>query len=196
MNKLTAEVARRDIGHLKSYPSRSLREELYLQSLEIALPVLEGRIATSSIPKELFDRLYDQYLMGVICGKENKSAVKDFLNACVIALYDSPPVPAQQEKACQKCDGSGAMDSGTQMWGDTVYVDCDCVVEQQEKGNDGWIEWGGGSCPVGGEEIVDVNFRGGGGSRSWHAGTFDWTHIGAALDIIAYRVIENDGREG
>lgn len=56
-----------------------------------------------------------------------------YLKALEIAL----PVLEQQEKVCQKCDGSGAMDSGTQMWGDTVYVDCDCVVEQQEKGDDG-----------------------------------------------------------
>lgn len=46
MNKLTAEVARRDIGHLKSFQSDpkvglSLKEEKYLQALEIALPVLE-----------------------------------------------------------------------------------------------------------------------------------------------------------
>jgi len=43
MNKLTAEVARRDIGHLREHQASpkiglSLREELYLQALEIALP--------------------------------------------------------------------------------------------------------------------------------------------------------------
>lgn len=46
MNKLTAEVARRDIGHLREHQvspniGLSLREELYLQALEIALPILE-----------------------------------------------------------------------------------------------------------------------------------------------------------
>jgi len=46
MNKLTAEVARMDIGHLKSFQANphvglSLKEEKYLQALEIALPVLE-----------------------------------------------------------------------------------------------------------------------------------------------------------
>ncbi|AIX48868.1 hypothetical protein PSNIH1_00625 [Pantoea sp. PSNIH1] len=56
------------------------------------------------------------------------------------ALEIALPVLEQQEKACQKCGGSGAMDSGTEMWGDTVYVDCDCVVEQQEKGNDGRVD--------------------------------------------------------
>ena len=46
MNKLTADVARMDIGHLKSFQANphvglSLKEEKYLQALEIALPVLE-----------------------------------------------------------------------------------------------------------------------------------------------------------
>jgi len=46
MNKLTAEVARRELSSLKRYLGSetswlSLREERYLQALEIALPVLE-----------------------------------------------------------------------------------------------------------------------------------------------------------
>lgn len=46
MNKLTADIARRHMGHLKEYQANpkvglSIREELYLQALEIALPVLE-----------------------------------------------------------------------------------------------------------------------------------------------------------
>ncbi|MGC0858465.1 hypothetical protein WKG86_05585 [Pantoea agglomerans] len=46
MKKLTAEVARRDISHLKAFQKQpniglSLREETHLQALEIALPILE-----------------------------------------------------------------------------------------------------------------------------------------------------------
>jgi len=46
MNKLTAEVARRHQRDLKSFQENpkiglSLKEELYLQALEIALPILE-----------------------------------------------------------------------------------------------------------------------------------------------------------
>ncbi|ORM78326.1 hypothetical protein [Pantoea eucrina] len=46
MNKLTAEIVRMDIGHLREHQANphvglSLREEKYLQALEIALPVLE-----------------------------------------------------------------------------------------------------------------------------------------------------------
>lgn len=44
MNKLTAEVARQDLNHLKSWVETcgiSIKEERYMQALEIALPVLE-----------------------------------------------------------------------------------------------------------------------------------------------------------
>lgn len=46
MNKLTAEVARRHQRDLKSFQENpkiglSLKEDLYLQALEIALPILE-----------------------------------------------------------------------------------------------------------------------------------------------------------
>jgi len=113
MNKLTAEVARRDIGHLREHQESpkiglSLREELYLQALEIAIPILE----------------------------------------------------------------------------------------QQDKGNDGWIEWCGGECPV---ELPrqEVEYRTRLGNKYMTAaGDLRWYHEGKGGDIIAYRVIENDGREG
>lgn len=46
INKLTADIARRHMGHLKEHQANpkvglSIREELYMQALEIALPVLE-----------------------------------------------------------------------------------------------------------------------------------------------------------
>lgn len=44
MNKLTAEIARQDLNHLKSWVETcgiSMKEERYMQALEIALPVLE-----------------------------------------------------------------------------------------------------------------------------------------------------------
>lgn len=58
MNKLTAEVARRDIGHLKSFQSDpkvglSLKEEKYLQALEIALPVLEQNEAPTDTYRQI-----------------------------------------------------------------------------------------------------------------------------------------------
>jgi hypothetical protein len=44
MNKLTAEVARQDLNYLKAWVETcgiSMKEERYMQALEIALPILE-----------------------------------------------------------------------------------------------------------------------------------------------------------
>lgn len=92
------------------------------------------------------------------------------------------------------------------------------VLEQQEKGemdfirmqellknnqtdtyrqieNDAWIEWGGGECPV--DKNAKVEFKSPGGSAGLQRAKYlNWFHNGAGDDIIAYRVIENDGREG
>lgn len=57
-------------------------------------------------------------------------------------------------------------------------------------GNNGWIQWHGGECPVDSDAIVEVKYR-------WHnqhqysndrAGDFDWAHTGSSSDIIAYRL--------
>ncbi|KNC11563.1 hypothetical protein AC790_13420 [Pantoea sp. RIT-PI-b] len=59
----------------------------------------------------------------------------------------------------------------------------------------GWIAWGGGECPVDAAQVVDVKWRAGGVMKV-EAGGRTWFHDGKFYDIIAYRVIENDGREG
>ncbi|MFL6615976.1 MAG: hypothetical protein ACJ8LD_19960 [Pantoea agglomerans] len=68
------------------------------------------------------------------------------------------------------------------------------ILEQQEREQeqDEWIEWGGGKCPVHGNENVEIKFRDGcigGGIRK--AGGYYWGRTNAALqsDIIAYRII-------
>jgi len=165
MNKLTAEKCKDRIQRLKGCQTSafglSIDGEYQLQALEIALPALEGRIASSALPKEVFDRLYDQYLMGVICGKGNKSAAKNFLNACVIALYDCQP----QASTAPQID------------------------------SDAWIEWKGGYQPV--EAGVEVEFEQRDGEKDIASSScLDWSHEFRSDDIIAYRVIENDGREG
>lgn len=93
------------------------------------------------------------------------------------------------------------------------------VLEQQEKGemdiirirellknnqtdtyrqieNDGWIEWRGGECPVPNSTVVQVKYRAVYDDDEQKASLCAWNHDGAYDDIIAYRVIENDGREG
>lgn len=102
------------------------------------------------------------------------------------------PMLAQQERACQKCNGTGEMDSGgTQPWGEQILIECDCKFEQQERG-EGWIEWGGGECPVDGPVMVEVKHR----DRlcpttTTRADDLDWNHYGYKFgpDIIAYRII-------
>ena len=57
--------------------------------------------------------------------------------------------------------------------------------------NDGWIEWGGGECPVKSDSIVYVRFRGGfedkASAHQWH-----WKHDYSHSDIIAYRLHNPD----
>lgn len=62
---------------------------------------------------------------------------------------------------------------------------------------DGWIEWGGGECPVPVGMLVDVIHRSGEGHLSQPAGVAaapphgyaeDWSHDGALGDIVRYRV--------
>lgn len=61
--------------------------------------------------------------------------------------------------------------------------------------NDDWIEWGGGACKLPGNSDVEIRQRGGRVIRC-KADMHTWWWRGGANDIIAYRVIENDGREG
>ncbi|MEA5104712.1 DUF3850 domain-containing protein [Pantoea sp. S18] len=61
--------------------------------------------------------------------------------------------------------------------------------------NDGWIEWKAGHMPesVRGER-VQVRYAGG-ETETDSSGFLNWGY-GAGQLVIAYRVIENDGREG
>lgn len=57
--------------------------------------------------------------------------------------------------------------------------------------NDGWIEWGGGECPVPGDTEVLVKCKSEG---AWdcrckqRADEVSWAHDDSALDVIAYRL--------
>lgn len=62
--------------------------------------------------------------------------------------------------------------------------------------NDGWIEWKGGSRPVESGVTVATMCRNGSCAPPEVAIYWDWGHSGGNLDIIAYRLIESDGREG
>lgn len=59
-------------------------------------------------------------------------------------------------------------------------------------GNNGWIKWAGGECPVDSDAIVEVKYRSPKpyqyNNYNDRAGDFDWEHIGSNADIIAYRL--------
>lgn len=58
-----------------------------------------------------------------------------------------------------------------------------------------WIEWKGGQCPVEPEALVELRLRKesvwetGDYADGRRAGQFDWAHLDACGDIIAYRVV-------
>lgn len=54
--------------------------------------------------------------------------------------------------------------------------------------NGGWIEWGGGKCPVDDGEVVDVMFGRGGRISTNIAECWCWIHRGTSSDITAYRL--------
>lgn len=54
--------------------------------------------------------------------------------------------------------------------------------------NEGWIEWGGGGCPVNTSEMVDVIFGRGGRMSTNIADCWRWNHQGTDSDIIHYRL--------
>lgn len=54
--------------------------------------------------------------------------------------------------------------------------------------NDGWIEWGGGKCPVDDATELDIKFRTGGIVYGVEAGKYYWPKTGHEYDIIAYRL--------
>jgi len=63
------------------------------------------------------------------------------------------------------------------------------MLEKQEKGNDGWIEWGGGNeCPVPKSCWVEAKLRNGKKDAGW-GWIAEWRHTGNGYDIIAYRII-------
>ena len=56
----------------------------------------------------------------------------------------------------------------------------------------GWIEWGGGECPVEEGALVDVRFRDGDDDRNIEAIDLLWNHENWSADIIAYRLHKPD----
>ena len=63
------------------------------------------------------------------------------------------------------------------------------ILEQQERGEGEWIEWGGGAMPVSDKSWIDIKWIDGSISRNTFAAIWDWEHRPGADNIIAYRII-------
>ncbi|MGL5393255.1 MAG: hypothetical protein ACRDA8_18060 [Shewanella sp.] len=53
---------------------------------------------------------------------------------------------------------------------------------------DGWIEWNGGECPVGGGVVVDLKWSDGFEPKAAKPEVFRWQHLDSHANIIAYRL--------
>lgn len=75
---------------------------------------------------------------------------------------------------------------------DETLAECLISREQYEAAlaakNEGWIEWGGGKCPVDTKTLVDIKLKNGCTYKSCHPGDYSWRHAGGGGDIIAYRL--------
>lgn len=172
MNKLTAERCRDRIASLKRNRrvfGLAMDSEIYLQALEIALPVLEQRSGWISCS----DRMPDADSTKRVCvytPSEHADLMFRFVPAslfrqiCSEATHWQYMVPPQPST--------------------TPQID-----------NDGWIEWGGGKRPVGYHAPVRIRYFDGEESEAF-AGHIHWEHCGDGDDIIAYRVVQQERERG
>lgn len=154
-------------------------------ALEIALPVLEQQGGWISCSERMPEKTPDSSVEYLVYETLNDRVAHDYFN-----------VP-EGVKACQAFwnhYGSSVthwmpLPAPPQPQPSTPQID-----------NDGWIDWGGGEgdeMPV--EESKQVELRWSNGSTSkGRASNFGWANrvTQGFHSIIAYRVIENDGREG
>lgn len=136
---------------------------------------------------------------------------------CITQDGDLRVEPASCHTSIAKCDEDGFWFLDSSRTGgfevDTLASDYTTAIitrEQYEAAlaakNDGWIEWGGGECPVPCGTMVDVKHRCGAVSenqQAWpkrhkesdvmvnplsNAGQAFWRHENSVMDIIAYRL--------
>lgn len=79
--------------------------------------------------------------------------------------------------------------------GERASLPCKVNREQYESAlaaSEGWIEWGGGECPVEEGTLVDVRFRDGDDGINIEAKNLHWFHKNWSADIISYRLHKPD----
>lgn len=95
-------------------------------------------------------------------------------------------VEAQAKSAAEKPDPHNLMQLGASIASLRIGVR-EMYATTTAAETDGWIEWGGGVCPVDG--YVDIKLRGGVITKNYPAGAGRWVHDNQEWDIIAYRVV-------
>lgn len=186
MKKLTAEKCCQLLDSLNSN-GMSILEGYYVEALEIALPILEQQ-----------ERPIEQVKCPFPCGWKEllRVAMNDgaFLSQKLIEGEEVRDI--HRHAALSNTDRLVSVI--------TAILDASEEMEQQERG-EGWIEWGGGECPVPPGTIVDVRYRSGQVEKSacawgWGscprtseassaAGAAFWENDSIENDIIAYRII-------
>ena len=87
------------------------------------------------------------------------------------------------------CVGTITCDEKVTNWHQTILSREEYYQAYPKADADGWIEWGGGECPVPGDEIVDVAYSTDGAkSISIVAKGLRWSKRGLGGDVIAYRL--------
>lgn len=89
----------------------------------------------------------------------------------------------------KKC-GIGAV--GIARRKDNQWQGWQAALASQQSPDDGWIEWGGGECPVDADSLVNVKYEGGGEDmESRPAKIYDWSsNKDFCYPITAYRVVK------
>lgn len=123
---------------------------------------------------------------------------------CITQDGDWKVEPAACHPSVAKCDDDGFWFLDSSRIGgfevDTLASDYTTAIitrEQYEAAlaakNEGWIEWGGGECPVSDSTIVEVRYRNGEVKDAAPADFYEWGHgrphfVTTGRDIIAYRL--------
>lgn len=88
------------------------------------------------------------------------------------------------------------VDSDEQLpnWHKTILSREEYYQAYQKADEGGWIEWGGGECPVGDFDEVQVKYKvdDGSGMEGCEAQELHWHHEDADFDIVAYRLHKQD----
>lgn len=87
------------------------------------------------------------------------------------------------------CDADDCIEglNAIKNWHQTILSRDECFHLYPAPDADGWIEWNGGECPVGENDLIDVKFSDG-DTLFGVDGAWDWSDDADGCNIIAYRL--------